>query len=191
MQGDLTLWLHRLQTGDTQALDHVVRLLYDELRAIARQRLRAERLGHTLGATALVNEAYLRLARERQLPADSRTRFLGVASNVMRRVLVDYARARKRAKRGAGAERVPLEDAEPFLTESEADEILALEAALDRLGAASPRAAQVVEHRFFSGLSIQEIAQLLGVSDKTVQRDWTAARAWLRKEIARELMLPE
>ena len=191
MSDGLTQWLERLDGGDAGALDQVVRLLYPELRAIARNRLRAERAGHTLGATALVNEAYLRLAREHQLPAESRTRFLGVASNVMRRVLVDYARARGRLKRGAGAERVDLEDAEPLLTESEAEEVLALEAALERLASASPRAAQVVEHRFFSGLAVAEIALLLGVSETTVQRDWIAARAGLRKEVARDLALPE
>jgi RNA polymerase sigma factor (TIGR02999 family) len=183
MAGELTVWLRRLQGGDAGALDQVVRILYDELRAVARGRLRSEREGHTLSATALVNEAYLRLAHEHRLPADSRTQFLAVASNVMRRVLVDYARARSRIKRGSGAERVPLEDVEPFLTDAEADEVLALEAGLIRLAEASPRAAQVVELRFFSGLTVSEISEHLGLSEKTVQRDWAAARAWLRKEI--------
>lgn len=191
MADDLTLWLQRLDRGEPGALDHVIRLLYDELRGIARGRLRNERAGHTLGATALVNEAYLRLAREHHVPAGSRTRFLGIAANVMRRVLVDYARSRGRIKRGAGAEHVPLEDAEPFLTDEQAEEILALDDAFEKLAQASPRAAQVVEHRFFSGLSIAEIAELLQVSEKTVQRDWIAARAWLRKEIARDVPLPD
>ncbi len=192
MSGDLTAWLRRLQDGDDDALERVVRLLYDELRGLARQRLHHERPGHTLSATALVNEAYLRLAQQHHLPAGSRTQFLAVASNTMRRVLVDYARARKRLKRGgADLERVPLEQAEPFLSEEEADEILALEDALQSLAAADPRAATVVERRFFSGLTVEEIAEQLQLSSKTVQRDWVAARAWLRKEVSRRLALPE
>lgn len=191
MPGDLTLWLRQSREGDPQALERVVRVLHDELRAVARARLRAERPGHTLSATALVNEAYLRLARHHSLPDESRAAFLAAASNTMRRVLVDYARARRRLKRGGAAERVPLEEAEPLLTVEEADEVLALEAALERLAEAEPRAARVVELRFFSGLAVEEIATLLGVSSKTVQRDWIAARAWLRKEVSRALELPE
>jgi RNA polymerase sigma factor (TIGR02999 family) len=191
MAGELTTWLQKMRDGDAGALDHVMRLLYDDLRAIARQRLRAERRDHTLGATGLVHEAFLRLAREHELPADNRARFLAAASNTMRRVLVDYARARRRLKRGGGAVAVPLEDAEALLTEGEADGILALEDALTRLGHADPRAATVVEQRFFSGLTIEEIAGELGLSEKTIRRDWTLARAWLRKEVARELALPE
>ena len=183
----LTVWLQRLTDGDAGALDRVMKLLYDDLRQLARLRLRAERAGHTLGATALVNEAYLRLIRQHQLQVESRGQFLAVASTTMRRILVDYARTRKRLKRGGGEEPVPFEEAEAFLTTEEADEILALEAALDRLAAANPRAAGVVEHRFFSGLSVAEIADHLGISVKTVQRDWLTARAWLRKEVARDL----
>lgn len=186
MSGNLTLWLQQLSDGDTGALDRVMKVLYEDLRDLARRRLRAERSGHTLGATALVNEAYLRLIRQHQIRAESRGQFLAVASTTMRRILVDYARARKRLKRGGGADMVPLEEAEAFLSFEEADEILALEAALDRLAGANPRAAAVVEHRFFSGLSVQEIADHLDVSEKTVRRDWLAARAWLRKEVARD-----
>lgn len=183
----LTVWLQRLTDGDAGALDRVMKLLYDDLRQLARLRLRAERAGHTLGATALVNEAYLRLIRQHQLRVESRGQFLAVASTTMRRILVDYARTRKRLKRGGGEEMVPFEEAEAFLTTEEADEILALESALDRLAAANPRAAGVVEHRFFSGLSVAEIADHLRISVKTVQRDWLTARAWLRKEVARDL----
>jgi RNA polymerase sigma factor (TIGR02999 family) len=138
-----------------------------------------------------VNEAYLRLARQNRIAADSRTQFFAIASKTMRRVLVDYARTRKRAKRGGDLERVPIEDVDQFLTENEADELLALEDALERLAAANTRAAEVVEHRFFSGLSVEEIAEIQGVSSKTVQRDWIAARAWLRKEVAHHLGLPD
>ena len=191
MAGELTTWLQKMRDGDTAALDHVMRLLYDDLRAIARQRLRGERRDHTLGATGLVHEAFMRLAREHDLPADNRARFLAAASNTMRRVLVDYARARRRIKRGGGAVPVPLEDADALLTEGEADGILALEDALIRLSHADPRAATVVEQRFFTGLTIEEIAGQLGLSEKTIRRDWILARAWLRKEVARELALPE
>jgi RNA polymerase sigma factor (TIGR02999 family) len=191
MSGELTAWLQRMHEGDPVALERVVRMLYDELRQIARQRLRLERGAHTLSATALVHEAFLRLARQHQLPAGSRTQFLAAASNTMRRVLVDYARTRNRVKRGGGVAPVPLEEAEAFLTDDEADEILALEEALERLAQAEPRAAQVVEHRFFSGLSVEEIAQHLGVSSKTIQRDWILARAWLRREVAQSLPLPD
>ncbi|MDH4038695.1 MAG: ECF-type sigma factor [Candidatus Krumholzibacteria bacterium] len=186
---DITRWLERLGQGDPRALDAVMRLLYDELRTLARARLRDERAEHTLSATALVNEAYLKLSRDQQINAASRTQFFAVAARTMRRVLVDYARARKRIKRGGGAEHLPLEDVEPFLSEVEADEILALDDALTRLAELQPRAAEVVEQRFYAGLSVEETAQLLNVSAKTVQRDWIVARAWLRKEVRRELGL--
>ena len=189
MSEGITEWLHRLDAGDTSALDRVVRVLYDELRGLARARLRSERPGHTLSPTALVNEAYLRLAKQHRIPASSRTQFFGVAAKTMRRVLVDYARTRKRQKRGGEREPVPLEDVEAFLSDEEAEEILSLEDALQRLARANPRAADVVEHRFFSGLTLEEIAELLDVSSKTIQRDWIAARAWLRKEVTRDLEL--
>lgn len=192
MHDDLSAALDRLDAGDPAALDHVIHLLYDELRELARGRLRGERGDHTLGPTALVNEAYLRLARQHHVDAASRTRFFSVAAATMRRVLVDYARARKRAKRGGEQERVPLDDdLEPLLTDDETEELLALEDALTRLAAANPRAADVVEQRFFSGLTVEEIAQIRGVSAKTIQRDWVLARAWLRKEVARDLELPD
>jgi RNA polymerase sigma-70 factor (ECF subfamily) len=191
MAEDLTPFLKSLSAGEPQALDHVVFVLYDELRSLARGRLRNERAGHTLQATALVNEVYLRLSRENRISAESRTRFMAVASNTMRRVLVDYARSRQRVKRGGDAERVPLESVEQVLSEEEADEILALENAMERLARGNPRGARVVELRFFAGLSMEEIAELMELSSKTVQRDWVVARAWLRKEVARDLGLPE
>lgn len=184
---NLTIWLGRMSEGDDDALDHVMRLLYDEIRLLARQRLRDERSDHTLAATALVNEVYLKLAAQRRINAADRMQFMGVAAVTMRRVLVDYARTRTRAKRGGGQRPVPLEEVEPFLSVEESDEILALDAAIERLAALDARAARVVEQRFYAGLSVEETAQLLGVSTKTVQREWVAARAWLRKEVAREL----
>ena len=183
---DLTRWLDALRAGDSAALDEIVRVLYDELRTLARSRLRAERAEHTLSATALVNEVYLKLAAHDRIGAASRTQFMAVAANTMRRILVDYARTRNRKKRGGGETPIPLEEVEPFLSKDEADEILALDEAIARLAERNPRAAKVVEQRFYAGLSLVEIAQLLGISDRTVRRDWLVARAWLRKEVAGE-----
>lgn len=175
--------LHRLREGDDAALEHLMPLLYDELYALARRQLRNERTGHTLNTTALVNEAYLKLIQQRELQAEDRAQFLAIAATTMRRLLVDYARTRKRLKRGGGLPPVPLDDVLPFLSDSEADEILALDEALTRLAAINPRGSQVVQYRFFGGLSLEETAGVLSVSVKTVQRAWTAARAWLRKEV--------
>jgi RNA polymerase sigma-70 factor (ECF subfamily) len=183
---DVTLWLQRMSEGDPDALDRVVRVLYDELRAVARNRLRNERDDHTLGATALVNEVYLKLARLNRINASDRVQFFAVAATTMRRVLVDYARARKREKRGGGEPTIPLDAVESFLTEKESEEVLALDRALDRLAQMKERAARVVELRFYAGLSVEETARILQVSEKTVQRDWIAARAWLRSEVAGE-----
>jgi RNA polymerase sigma factor (TIGR02999 family) len=182
--GEVTRWLEAVRRSEPGALDRVVGLLYDELRRLARQRLRDERAAHTLETTALVHEAYLRLFGEPRIDAGSRGEFFAIASNTMWRVLVDYARARRRQKRGGGEVPVPLEEVEPFLTDRAADEVLELDPALARLRAMQPRAVAIVEMRFFGGLSVEEIAAHLGVSPKTVQRDWQAARAWLRKEIA-------
>jgi len=181
--GEVTIWLARLRDGSPEALDRLVPLLYDDLRRLARQRLRSEREGHTLDTAALVNEAYLRLVGQRRVSAGDRSEFFAAASRTMRRVLVDYARARRRAKRGGGVEPLPLDAVAEFLSERVADETLALDAALARLESAHPRAAQVVELRFFGGLTLDEAAGVLGVSGKTVQRDGEAAMAWLRKEV--------
>ncbi len=175
--------LHRLHDGDGEALEMLMPLLYDELHALARRQLRAERADHTLNPTALVNEAYLRLVQQCTLRAEDRAHFLAIAATTMRRLLVDYARARTRLKRGGGAQPVPLDDVLPFLSLHEADEMLALDDALGRLEKINPRGSQVVQYRFFGGLSLEETAEVLDVSVKTVQRSWTAARAWLRKEV--------
>lgn len=179
----VTHLLHRLRAGDDTALEHLVPLLYDELHALARRQLRAERAEHTLNPTALVNEAYLKLMQQREVGAEDRTQFLAIAATTMRRLLVDYARTRQRQKRGGGVRPVPLDDVLPFLSDQEADEMLALDEALTRLEAINPRGSQVVQYRFFGGLSLEETAAILDVSVKTVQRSWTAARAWLRKEV--------
>lgn len=183
MSGDVTLWLERWRSGDREAFDQIVPLVYGELREVARRALRRERPDHTLSATALVNEAYLRLLDQRRIAAQDRGGFLSVAACTMRRLLVDYARSRKREKRGAGAGVLPLEEAERFLTNDQAEELLMLDLALDRLAAANPRGCRVIEHRYFAGLSLEESAQALGVSVKTVHRDFLSSRAWLRKEL--------
>jgi RNA polymerase sigma-70 factor, ECF subfamily len=172
-------------------VDELAPQLYEELRRLSHAHLRRERPDHTLGTTALVHEAWVRLAGQAGLSADDRTRFFAIASTTMRRVLVDYARERRRIKRGGGAVAVSLDDIEPFLSEEEADEMLALDDALDRLAKLDPRAVSVVQHRFFGGYTLEETASLLGVSLKTVQRDWLAASAWLRKEVALDLGLAE
>ena len=184
MDTSLTRHLDRLVAGDAAALDEVVRILYGELRTLARARLRDERVEHTLSPTALVNEAYLKLAANDRVGAATRTQFMAVAATTMRRVLVDYARARNRLKRGGGESPIPLDEVEPFLSDEEAEEILALDEALIRLATKNPRAAEVVQHRFYAGLTLEEIAAQLGVNERTVRRDWTVARAWLRKEVA-------
>jgi RNA polymerase sigma factor (TIGR02999 family) len=184
--GPVTSLLRSLQEGDAQALDRLVPLIYDELRALARSHLRGERGHHTLGPTALVHEAYLRLAaREALAPAD-RQHLFALAAQAMRRVLIDHARARNRKKRGSGQEAEPLEP-DLIMTDQVAEELELLDGALERLAAANPRAARVVEQRFFAGLTLEETAKALDVSLKTVQRDWTLARAWLRREIGGDL----
>jgi RNA polymerase sigma factor (TIGR02999 family) len=184
--GPVTSLLRSLRQGDPHALDRLLPLVYDELRALARSHLRRERAHHTLGATALVHEAYIRLAAREQLTAEDRAHFFAIAAQAMRRVLIDHARARKRKKRGSGQEAEPLEP-DLLLTDQVADELVLLDAALDKLAQANERAARVVEQRFFAGLTLDETARALGVSLKTVQRDWTLARAWLRREIGGDL----
>jgi len=181
--GEITRGLEGLCRNEPGALDRVVGLLYEELRRLARQRLRGERAEHTLDTTALVHEAYLRLFREPRIDTATRSDFFAVASNTMWRVLVDYARRRSSQKRGGGEARVPLDEVEPFLSERAAAEVLELDPALRRLRDMQPRAATVVEMHFFGGFTMEEIAGHLDVSAKTVQRDWQAARAWLRKEV--------
>jgi RNA polymerase sigma factor (TIGR02999 family) len=181
----LTQWLTRLREGDDAALDRLLPIVYDELRSLARIQLRNERQGHTLGATALVHEAYIRLARRDVIAPGDRSHFFAIAAQAMRRVLIDHARLRGAKKRGSGQVALSLENAGALLSDDGSSDLLIIDEALERLAGANPRAAQVVERRFFAGLTLDETAESLGLSKKTVQRDWTLARAWLQKEIVR------
>jgi RNA polymerase sigma-70 factor, ECF subfamily len=179
----ITQALVELSNGDASARDRLFPLVYDALRDLARRELRRERPDHTLSATALVHEAYLKLVQLERIDWKGRAHFFGVCAPVMRQVLISHARSRNAAKRGAGAAKLPLSDAMAVAEERPA-ELLALDEALARLEALSPRQARVVEARFFAGLSVEETAAALGISPATVKREWTAARAWLNRELA-------
>jgi RNA polymerase sigma-70 factor (ECF subfamily) len=184
MPQEVTQLLVDWANGDKAALDKLVPLVYSELRRIAGRYLRQERQGHTLQSTALVNEAYLRLADCRNMRWQDRVHFFAVAAQVMRHVLVDHARKYKYAKRGGGATRIALEEV-TILSEERASELLALDDALASLAAVDPRKSQVVELRFFGGLSIEETAEVLKISSMTVQREWRWAKAYLHGRIGR------
>jgi RNA polymerase sigma factor (TIGR02999 family) len=177
-----TVILQRLGQGDAGAEAELLALVYAELRGMADAELRGERVDHTLQATALVHEAWLRLVDGSATDWTGRAHFYGAAARAMRQVLVDHARARGAAKRGGGRARTPLDES-LALYESRALDVLALDEALQRLAAADARAARIVELRFFGGLEIAEIAAALDVSVPTVERSWRMARAWLRAEL--------
>lgn len=164
------------------ALDAVYPVVYQELRRVAHRHLRGEGTGHTLGTTALVHEAYLELARLDHVRWHGRAYVLAAASQAMRHILIDHAVARRAQKRGGGAVSEPLDDA-VAMAATRGDELLALDEALDRLDAANPRLRALVEYRFFAGLTERETAEALGVGERTVQRDWARARAWLHAQL--------
>ena len=180
---ELTQLLFNWSEGDSAALDKLMPIVYDELRRLASNYLRRENPGHTLQPTALVNEAYLRLVDQRQARWQNRAQFLGVAAQLMRRILVDHARQRDAAKRG-GADRhsLSLTDADSIAGKPDAD-LLAVHDALNELAVIDPQQSRIVELRFFGGLSIEETAEVLGVGHATVERDWKLARAWLRRKL--------
>jgi RNA polymerase sigma-70 factor (ECF subfamily) len=169
--------------GDGEALNRLVPLVYAELRRIAGRRLGRERQGHTLQTTALIHEAYLRLLAQRRVRWQNRAHFFAVAARLMRRILVDHARGRQRIKRGGSATQLPLEEALVVAAEQLNLDVLALDDALTKLSELDARKCQVVELRFFSGLSIEETAAVLGVSPATVKGDWSIAKAWMRREM--------
>jgi RNA polymerase sigma factor (TIGR02999 family) len=165
-------------------MDDLFTLVYAELRRIAGRQLRGERAGHTLGTTALVHEAWFELAKLERIRWESRAHFLALAAQAMRRVLIDYAVARKSQKRGGGKAHEPLEDDALIAVTERPDEFIALDEALQRLAAINERHARIVECRFFGGMSVEETADVLGTSPATVKRDWALARAWLNRELS-------
>ena len=165
-----------------ELMDQLVPLVYDELRRMAHRQLQLEAGPRTLNTTGLVHEAYLKLIDESTVPIASRGYFFGAAARAMRQVLIDAARRRKAAKRGGGERPLSLDESQVGV-DSYANELLALDEALDRLSREYPRSAQVVEHRFFGGLSVEQSASLLEVSARTVKRDWQLARAWLQRDL--------
>jgi RNA polymerase sigma factor (TIGR02999 family) len=182
---NVTQLLKAWSSGDRAALDRLVTAVYEELKRQAARYLRNERPGHTLETTALVHEAFLRLVDQRQVEWQNRAHFFGVAAQLMRRILVDHARGRRAAKRGGAAVAVTLDSgAEQIVPQESGVDMLALDDALTRLSSLDAEQAHIVELRYFAGLSIEETATVLGVSPATVKRDWSMARAWLKRELS-------
>src|SRR5262245_15068924 len=182
-RGRITQLLHAWRGGDAAALEQLISIVHGELRRIARWHMARERTGHILQTDALVNEAYVRLVDTQDVHWQDRVHFLAVASRVMRRILVEAARARRRQKRGGGEEAIPIDGA--IALAQTVPDLLALNDALDALADISPRKSQVVELRFFGGLTIDEAAAVLHVSGDTIRRDWRLAKAWLFRELQR------
>lgn len=178
----ITDWLQRISAGDRRAVDLLLPVVYDELRRLAESQLQQERSDHTLQATALVHEAYMRLIGQRNVVWENRAHFMAVAAQAIRRILVDHARARGSQKRGGGRAQISL-DSELTYDDTHATDLIALDDSLGRLEERYPDQARVVELRFFGGLKTDEIAEVLGVSTRTVERYWQFARAWLFREM--------
>lgn len=179
---DITLLLRRFRGGDDAARSALIAAVYDELKVIAQRYMRRERQGHTLQATALVNEAYVRLVNVKIAEWRDRGHFFAVAAEVMRGILVDYARKHLAGKRGGGAELLPIKEEIAFAP-GRAESLVQLDDALTRLAGVDPRTARIIELRFFGGLSIEETSDLMGISPRTVKREWSFGRAWLRNEL--------
>ncbi len=179
---DITVLLHRFQRGDGDAQNQLVNAVQVELRVIASRYMRREKVGHTLQTTALVNEAYLKLVNIKSTSWQDRAHFFAVAAQIMRRILVDHARQHIAGKRGGGMEALPLDEALVFSPER-SGQLVELDDALKELEKHDPRACQVIELRFFGGLSVEESAEVLKISPRTVRREWTFARAWLREQL--------
>ena len=182
---EVTQLLVAWSNGDSVARDALMPLVHDELRRLAHRYMGRERGNHTLQTSALVNEAYLRLIDQKDVHWQNRAHFFGIAAQMMRRILVDYARKRGFAKRGGNLQCVPLEQV-MIVSPERAAEVVALDDALNSLADLDQRKSQIIELRFFGGLSIEETAEVLGVSPGTVMRDWTFAKAWLRREITNQ-----
>ncbi len=180
---EVTQLLVAWSNGDDVARDRLMSVVHQELHRLAHRYMRRESPGHTLQTSDLVNEAFLRLVDQRDVQWRNRAHFFGIAAQMMRRILVDYARSRHYAKRGGGATEIPLDDALVISNERNA-EVVALDEALERLSDFDKRKSQIVELRCFGGLSVDETAEVLGVSPGTIIRDWTLAKAWLRREMS-------
>jgi RNA polymerase sigma-70 factor (ECF subfamily) len=185
--GEVTLLLQQMRSGDSDAANRLVPIVIQELHRLAQYYLNGERPGHTLQPTALVNEAYLRLVGDQGRDWRNRAHFIGVTASTMRRILIDHARRKRAIKRDTEGAIFELQDYRAGLSDRQADELIALNAALDRLETMNPRHRQVVELRYFGGLSLEETAEALSVSPITVKRDWVAARAWLKGQVRPEI----
>lgn len=181
---DVTQALVALSDGDRSALDRLLPLVYDQLRRMAERELRNERVDHTLSPTALVHEAYLKLAQLDQITWEGRAHFFGTCARAMRRILISYARMKKAEKRGAGSEHVSVDNV-MVAADSRPHDLVALDEALERLESLEERQARVVECRFFAGMGVEDTATALGISPATVKRDWTLARAFLNRELSK------
>ena len=179
---EITDLLQAWARGELSALEKLIPLVETELRRLAKSYMRRERPGHTLQTTALINEAYIKLIGQTRVDWQNRAHFYGIAAQCMRRVLMDYARARSRAKRGGDARQIELSESSP-MSLAQSEELLALDEALKNLAVEDERKSKVVELRYFCGYSMEEIARLLDISESTAARDWRLARAWLRREI--------
>jgi RNA polymerase sigma-70 factor, ECF subfamily len=182
-QSEITQIVGAVAAGDGSAVQRLFPLLYDAFHDLAARYLRGERRGHTLSPTALVNEAYLKLVDQTRVDWRGRTHFFAIGAQVMRRILVDHARGKKRAKRGGTGRRITL-DEHVALSPGRDEDLLAVDEALGKLAQIDPRQALIVELRFFGGLTVADVAEALGVSKRTVEAEWTAVRAWLRRELA-------
>jgi len=181
---DVTMLLKEISKGNQDAMSELVPMVYEELRRLAAYYLRRERSDHTLQATALVHEAYLRLVDQRHVDWKNRNHFFGVAAQLMRRVLLMHAREHNAAKRGGGAQKISLDETAVF-SPAQADELVFLDELLTRLAALDQQQARIVEFRFFAGLSVQETAEVMNISTTTVKRDWAMAKAWLAREMSK------
>src|SRR5688500_12263598 len=181
---DVTALLADWSAGNKAALEALTPLVYDELRRLARRYLARERPDHTLQSTALVHEAYLRLIDQKNVRWQNRAHFFGVAAQMIRRILVDHARGRQASKRGSGAPKLSLDEAIAVPERKDFD-LLALDDSLNSLAKIDPQQARIVELRFFTGLTVEETAEVLGISPATVKRDWVTAKAWLYRDISR------
>lgn len=181
---EVTQILQEASAGDRSAVDRLLPVVYDELRRLAQSHLARERPDHTLQATALVHEAYLKLIDQTRVKWQNRAHFFAVAAQAIRRILIDHARAKGRRKRGGDADRVSLDEVLTLSVEQPSTDLLALDEALTRLGAHEPQKAKVVEMRFFGGLTSEETAEVLGIGTRTVERHWQYSRAWLYRELA-------